>query len=316
MHQRLEQQQRDQRRFDPAEAARGGIALGERRIDRSKSHQPVEDQAQHPPAVRRIELQPMTDLARRHHRRQPGRHGVAPVPDHPEQAERDQRRIEDDGGADDRAAGAGDVEGTGGVTAEQRQHDHPVQRHQQATRRLIVDRCDAALGCGGPEPGPKQQVERAPVEDGLQDFLAEPAGNALRIADLCQNETASHGQCDQGGQVEQESPPEGAQRRMADQAVETFQAGAVEQQADGIFRRQPRHHDAQQEERGAAVDDVGQVRQVPAQRGDLLHRELQPLDQEFQEGIGAALGAVGCLRRGRAGPRRGENAQRRCNAVP
>ena len=151
-----------------AQAARGGVAVGQRGIDRRHPHQAVEDQAEHPPVARRVELQPVADLALRHHGRQPCRHLVAPVPDHPEQAGGDQRRVEDDGRPGDLAAGARRLERARDMAADQRQDDHPVQRHQEAARRGIVDRRDATLRRAGPEPGAEQQVEGAPVEQRLE----------------------------------------------------------------------------------------------------------------------------------------------------
>ena len=115
--------------------------------------------------------------------------------------------------------------------------------------------------------------------------------HALGIADLGEDEAGGDRERDQRDDVEQHGAPEGAQRRVADQAVEAAQPRPAQQQAHGIFRRQAGHHDAQQQERGAAVDDVGQARQMPAQSGDLLQREFQPLGQELQERAGGAFGA-------------------------
>ena len=184
VHQRLEQQQRDQHRFDQAQAARRGIAFGQRGIDRRQPQQGVESEAEHPPAMRRVELQLAADLALRHHRRQPRRHLLVPVPDDPKQAGRDQRRIEDDGRTGDFAAGARGHERAREVMADQRQDDHPVQRHQEAARLGIVDRCDAALRRARPEPGAEQEVEGAPVHEPLESLLSELARQALGIAHL------------------------------------------------------------------------------------------------------------------------------------
>ena len=302
--------------FDGAEAARGGVAVGQGGIDRRHPHQAVEDQPEHPPVARRVELQPVADLALRHHGRQPGRHLVAPVPDHPEQAGGDQRRVEDDGRPDDLAAGACRLERAGDMAADQRQDDHPVQRHQEAARRGIVDRRDAALRRAGSQPGAEQQVERAPVEERLEDLLAEPAADALGIADLGKDEAGGDYERQQRHHVEQHGEPEGAQRRMADQAVEAPEPRPAQQEARDVFRGQARHHDAQQQERGPAAHDVGQAGQMPAERGDLLQREFQPVGQERQERSRGAFGAEGGPGRSRAGPRRGETAQRRCRCEP
>ena len=216
----------------------------------------------------------------------------------------------------DLAAGARGRERAREVVADQRQDDHPVQRHQEAARRGIVDRRDAALRRARPEPGAEQQVEGAPVDQRLEDLLPELAVDALGIADPGEDQAARDRERDQRDQVEHDGEPEGPERRMADQAVEAPAAGAAQQQAHDIFRHQTGDYDAQQQERGPAVDHVGQARQVRAQGGDLLQREFQPLGQELQERAGGAFGAVGRLGGGRAGPRRGETAQRRCNAVP
>ena len=311
VHQGLEQQQRDQRRFDGAEAARGGVAVGQRGIDRRHPHQAVEDQAEHPPVARRVELQPVADLALRHHGRQPGRHFVAPVPDHPEQAAGDQRRVEDDGRRGDLAAGAGRLERARDVAADQRQDDHPVQRHQEASRRGIIDRRDAALRRAGPKPGAEQQVEGAPVEQRLKDFLAEPAADALGIADLGEHEAGCDHERQQRDQVEQHGKPEGAQRRVADQAVEAFQPRPAQQAAGDIFRHKAGHHDAQQQQRGAAVDDAGQAGQMAAEGGDLLQREIQPLGQEREERARGALRTEG-----RPAPRPSRPTPRRNRPAP
>ena len=239
-----------------------------------------------------------------------------PVPDHPEQAGRDQRRVEDDGRPGDLAAGARRLERAGDVATDQRQDDHPVQRHQQAARRGIVDRRDAALRRAGPEPGAEQEVERPPVEQRLEDLLAQLAADALGIADLGKDQAGSDHERQQRDHVEQHGKPEGAQRRVADQAVEAPEPRAAQQQARDVFRRQAGHHDAQQQERGPAAHDVGQVGQMLAQRGELLQREFQPLGQQRQERARGAFGAVGGLGRGRAGPRRGETAQRCCRGEP
>ena len=82
--------------------------------------------------------------------------------------------------------GAGVQQGAAEMAADQRQHDHPVEGDQQAARRRIVDRRDAAFRRGGPQPGAEQEVEGAPVEQRLEDLLAEQAADALGIADAGQ----------------------------------------------------------------------------------------------------------------------------------
>ncbi len=183
--------------------------------------------------------------------------------------------------------------------AEQRQHDHPVERDQQAARRRIVDRGNAAFGRGGPQEGAKQEVEGAPVEQRLEDLLAEQMADALGIADAGQHDAAGDEQRHQGDDVEQQGRPEGAKRRMADQAVDGPDAGAVQRQAHDGLGRQARDHDAQQQQERAAVDDVGQLYQVPAQRGDVVDGEVHALGQHLEEG---AVGGIGRLGRSRAGP--------------
>jgi hypothetical protein len=200
--------------------------------------------------------------------------------------------------------------------ADQRQDDHPVQSHQEAASLGIVDWRDAALRRARPEPGAEQEVEGAPVDECLENLLPELARQALGIADLGEDHAARDHERDQRNHVEQHGEPEGPERRVADQAVEAPQPGTAQQQAHGIFRRQAGDHDAQQQKHGAAVDDLGQARQMAAQSGDLLQREFQPLGQELQERARGAFGAVGRLGRGRAGPRRGETAQRRCPGEP
>ena len=64
-------------------------------------------------------------------------------------------------------------QGAAEMGAEQRQHDHPVERDQEAARRRVVDRGDAAFRRGGPQEGAEQEVEGAPVEQRLEDLLAE-----------------------------------------------------------------------------------------------------------------------------------------------
>ena len=171
-------------------------------------------------------------------------------------------------------------------------------------------------GVLGPQPGAEQEVEGAPVDERLESLLPELARQALGIADLGEDQAAGDRERDQSDDVEQHGAPEGPERRVADQAVEAAQPGTAQQQAHGIFRRQARDHDAQQQEHGAAVDDVGQARQMAAESGDLLQREFQPLGQELQERARGAFGAIGGLGRSRAGPRRGETAQRRCPGEP
>ena len=85
---------------------------------------------------------------------------------------------------------------------------------------------------------------------------------------------------------------------------------AVQQQAHDDLGGQARHHDAQQQQGRAAVDDVGQLPQMPAQGGDLVDGEIDPLGQEFQEG---AVGGVGRLGSGRARPLADEAADHRRN---
>ena len=101
-------------------------------------------------------------------------------------------------------------QGAAEMGAEQRQHDHPVEREQEAARRRIVDRDDAAFRRGGPQEGAKQQVEGAPVEQRLEDLLAEQMADALGIADAGQHDAAGDEQRDQGHDVEQQGRAEGA----------------------------------------------------------------------------------------------------------
>ena len=107
--------------------------------------------------------------------------------------------------------GAGVQQGAAEMGAEQRQHDHPVERDQQAARRRIVDRGDAAFRRGGPQEGAEQEVEGAPVEQRLEDLLAEQVADALGIADAGQHDAAGDEQRHQGDDVEQQRRAEGAQ---------------------------------------------------------------------------------------------------------
>ena len=70
-------------------------------------------------------------------------------------------------------------------------------------------------------------------------------------------------------------------------------------QAHDGLGRQARDHDAQQQQGRAAVDDVGQLYQVPAQRGDVVDGEVHALGQHLEEG---AVGGIGRLGGGREGP--------------
>ena len=239
-----------------------------------------------------------------------------PMPDHPEQGGGDQRRVEDDGCPDDVAVGARGLESFRQMAADQRQDDHPVQRHQEAARCGIVDRRDAALRRGGPEPGAEQKIERAPVEERMEDFLAQPAADALGIANPGKDEAGRDDERQQRHHVEQYGAPEGAQRRMADEAVEAFQSRPVQQEPHDVFRRQAGRHDSQQQEGRPAVHDVGQGGQMLAEGRNLLQREFKPVGQEREERSRGAFGAEGGPGRGRASPRRGEPAQRRCRCEP
>jgi hypothetical protein len=221
------------------------------------------------------------------------------VPDHPQQAGRDQRRVEDDGGAHDVLRGTCVQQGAAEIGAEQRQHDHPVERDQQAARRRIVDRDDAAFRHGGPQEGAKQQIEGAPVEQRLEDLLAEQVADALAVADAGQHDPAGDEQRHQGDDVEQQGCPEGAERRTADQAVDGPDPGAAQRQARDGLGRQAGDHDAQQQQDRAAIDDIGQLHEMPAQPRDLMDGEIHPLGQDLEEG---AVGGIGRLGRGREGP--------------
>ena len=127
----------------------------------------------------------------------------------------DQRHVEHDGRRDHLRLAPVVSSSTSGMAADQRQDDHPVQADQQARRRRVVDRRDAALRRAGPEPGAEHEVERPPIEQ-AEGSPGPPAaarpgdrrpGQATRRAAT----TAPAGQ-----DIEQYGMHEGAQRRMAD----------------------------------------------------------------------------------------------------
>ena len=149
--------------------------FGDGGVDGDAAHQRVEGEAGHPPASGGVELELAADLAVRDHGRQPGRHVVAPLPDDPDQAERDQRGVEDHRGAHRLVADAGARQGRRDVGPQQRQDDHEVERDQQAAGGGIADRRDPSLGIGRPQEGAEYQVEGAPVEQRQENLVAELA---------------------------------------------------------------------------------------------------------------------------------------------
>ena len=58
------------------------------------------------------------------------------------------------------------------------------------------------------------------VEQRLEDLLAEQVADALGVADAGQHDAAGDEQRHQGDNIEQQGRPEGAERRMTDQAVD------------------------------------------------------------------------------------------------
>ena len=238
------------------------------------------------------------------------------MPDHPEKPCGDHRHVEDQGRTHLLARRAGIDQGAADLSCDQRQQDEAVHPDQQAARRRVADRGDAALRRARPQPGAEDHVVDPPVEQPAEDLLAELAAEALGIADLGLHEAGNDRERDQRHEVEQDGEREGAQRRMSDQPVDAARPGPPQHGPGNDFRQQPAHDYAQQQQRGATVDDVGEVQEMPAERRDLAHGEVQPLGHDVEEGTGGGLPRIDRLGQGRTRPGGGEAAQTQGNAEP
>ncbi len=180
------------------------------------------------------------------------------------------------------------------MAGDQRQHDHPVERDQEAARRRIVDRGDAAFRRAGPQEGAEQEVEGAPVEQCLEDLLAELMADALGIADATQHDAAGDEQRYEGNDVEQQQAARKARSGEwpTRRSIVRTRARLKQQPRNGLGR-QARGHDAEQQQSRAAVDDAGQLPQMPAQGGNLMDGEVHPLGQDLEEGAVGGYRPIG-----------------------
>jgi len=283
MHQRLEQQQGDQRRLDGGHAAGGGTALRQGGIDGRQSQQRIEGEARHPPVAGRIELELAAEARRRDHRREPGRHVQAVAPHDQQQQHGDNGHVEHDGGTGDLAVGARRCEGARRKTCQHRQQNHEVEGDEQTPRRAIVDRRYAAFRRAGAQEGPKHQIEAAPIDERVKHQRAKLASHTVGRAELAHHKPARNRQGDQGQDVEKEGAEERTQRRLAGKAIEGADAGAAQDQARDAFGNEACHDNADQQQGGSAADDLRQGKEVRAECGKLGEGKLESLGHQHEE---------------------------------
>ncbi len=118
---------------------------------------------------------------------------------------------------------------------------------------------------------------------------------------------------------EQQRAEEGAQRRLARQAIEGTHPGAAQDQPGDGFGDEAGYDDAQEEQRGPAADRLWQLQEMRAECGKLGEGEFEPLGQSasVKPGCGALAtrhGPSSC-RRERPAHRSARRLQRRCRSL-
>ena len=162
---------------------------------------------------------------------------------------------------DDLAAGARGLERARDVARRAAAGRPPSSAPTRRPRAVgIVDRRDAALRRAGPEPGAEQEIEGAPVEQRLEDLLARACRGTLWGSPIwARTRRPATTSASSATTSSSTARPKARSGEWPTRRSKPLQPRPAQQQARDIFRGQAGHHDAQQQERGPAADDVGQA---------------------------------------------------------
>ncbi len=163
----------------------------------------------------------------------------------------------------------------------------------RAIRKLravrIVDRGDAAFRRPGRQEGAEQEVEGAPVEQCLEDLLAEQMADALGIADATQHDAAGDEQRHEGDDVGSKAARK-PERRMARPDGRSCRTRARLSSSALASAARPATTMPSSSRAVRPSTITGRLPQMPAQGGDLMDGEIHPLGQDLEEG---AVGGIG-----------------------
>ena len=307
VHQRLEQEQSEQQRFDRVHAVGRRVVTHQLAVEFGHARKPVEGETDHPPVASQVELQLPRYAVFRDHRGKPGRHLPAPVPDDGEQAHGDHDGEEKSGDLDRLGTGAGQLQGALLKVTRERQDDHEVEGGHQAMRGDVVDRRDTPGRRLGPQPDAEHEIEGPPVNQHHQELLAELAMESLPVTQLAEDKPAGDPQRRQGSGIEHRGARKSRNRGSADEAASLQ---PTEQQPHQIFGRQARDDDARQQQRRLyARDDFRQSQQMRDQRGKVRDRHFQPGDDGIDERAAPIGFCLDCLCDSRKYPQSGQTAR-------